>query len=62
LVAKFVDADKRRFGLRDGGVGPVARRPTYRAPVTAIRRRCVEVVEAKTKGLATTARAIAETP
>jgi hypothetical protein len=24
-------ANKRRFGLRDGVVGPVARRPTYRA-------------------------------
>jgi hypothetical protein len=32
LVAKFVDANKRRFGLRDGGVGAVARRQTYRAP------------------------------
>ena len=32
LAAKFVDANKRRFGLRDGGVGPVARRQTYRAP------------------------------
>jgi hypothetical protein len=29
LAAKFVDANKRRFGLRDGGVGPVARRQTY---------------------------------
>jgi hypothetical protein len=29
---KFVDANKRRFGLRDGGVGPVSRRQTYRAP------------------------------
>ena len=31
LVAKFVDANKRRFGLRDGGVGPVARRQTHRS-------------------------------
>ena len=29
LVAKFVDANKRRFGLRDGGVGPVARCQTH---------------------------------
>ena len=29
LAAKFVDANKRRFGLRDGGVGPVARCQTY---------------------------------
>ena len=27
--AKFVDANKRRFGLRDGGVGPVARCQTH---------------------------------
>jgi hypothetical protein len=29
LAAKFVDANKRRFGLRDGGVGPVARCQTH---------------------------------
>jgi hypothetical protein len=27
--AKFIDANKRRFGLRDGGVGPVARCQTH---------------------------------
>jgi hypothetical protein len=32
LVAELVDANKRRFWLRDGGVGPVARRQTHRAP------------------------------
>ena len=29
LATKFVDANKRRFGLRDGGVGPVARCQTH---------------------------------
>jgi hypothetical protein len=32
LVAELVDANKRRFWLRDGDVGPVARRQTHRAP------------------------------
>jgi hypothetical protein len=27
--AKFIDTNKRRFGLRDGGVGPVARCQTH---------------------------------
>jgi len=29
IRAKFIDANKRRFGLRDGGVGPVARCQTH---------------------------------
>ena len=32
LVAELVDANKRRFGLRDGDAGPVARRQMHRTP------------------------------
>jgi hypothetical protein len=37
LAAKFVDANKRRFGLRDGGVVPVARCQTHQLHPQAAR-------------------------